>query len=88
MTRMKELARSFVWWPCIDKDLEERVKTCDLASFPGLRPDFISQPWRKIGRRPGAIYHVMSAAVYVTVKQEVSYDLTLSTYIIRNAWRS
>jgi len=23
-----------------------------LASFPGLRPDFISQPWRKIGRRP------------------------------------
>ena len=56
-----------------------------LASFPGLRPDFISQPWRKIGRRPGAIYHVMSAAVYVTVKQEVSYDLSLSTYIIRNA---
>jgi len=29
MARMKELARSFVWWPCIDKDLEERVKTCD-----------------------------------------------------------
>ena len=29
----------------------------------------------------------MSAAVYVTVKQEVNYDLTLSTYIIRNAWR-
>jgi len=23
----------------------------------------------------------------VTVKQEVNYDLTLSTYIIRNAWR-
>jgi len=32
-----------------------------VASFPGLRPDFISQPCRKIGRRPGAIYHVMSA---------------------------
>jgi len=29
-----------------------------VASFPGLHPDFISQQWRKIGRRPGAIYHV------------------------------
>jgi len=29
----------------------------------------------------------MSATVYVTVKQEVNYNLTLSTYIICNAWR-
>ena len=25
----------------------------EVASFPGLRPDFILQPWRKSGRRPG-----------------------------------
>ena len=28
-TKMKMLARSFVWWPQIDKDLEDTVKTCD-----------------------------------------------------------
>ena len=28
-SRMKSLARSFVWWPGIDHDLEEKVKRCD-----------------------------------------------------------
>ncbi len=29
VSRMKNLARSFVWWPGIDNDLEERVKLCE-----------------------------------------------------------
>ena len=29
ITRMKALGRSFVWWPRIDKDLEELVKNCN-----------------------------------------------------------
>ena len=28
-----------------------------LTSYPGLHPDFISQPWRKAGARPGISYH-------------------------------
>ena len=28
ITRMKGLARSFVWWPGMDSDLEEKVKSC------------------------------------------------------------
>ena len=28
-TRMKALARSFVWWPGLDGDLESVVKDCD-----------------------------------------------------------
>ncbi len=28
-TRMKALARSFVWWPGVDGDLENTVKECD-----------------------------------------------------------
>ena len=28
MSRMKSLARMYVWWPGLDKDIEELVKTC------------------------------------------------------------
>ncbi len=29
IARMKALARSFVWWPGIDKELELKVKQCE-----------------------------------------------------------
>ena len=29
IARMKSLARSFVWWPGLDKSLEQKVQTCD-----------------------------------------------------------
>lgn len=29
IVRMKELARSYVWWPSIDDDIERTVKSCD-----------------------------------------------------------
>ena len=29
MYRMKALARSFVWWPGIDQDIEDRVRFCE-----------------------------------------------------------
>ena len=29
MSRMKELARSFMWWPNIDADIEHQVQQCD-----------------------------------------------------------
>ena len=28
-SRIKWLARSYIWWPGIDKDLENRVKDCE-----------------------------------------------------------
>lgn len=30
-SRMKALARSFVWWPGLDRDVEEVVKTCSIC---------------------------------------------------------
>ena len=43
---MKALARSFVWWPQIDDDLEEVVKRCKqcqcLQNQPPVAP---LQPW-------------------------------------------
>ena len=45
-TRMKMLARSFVWWPQIDRDLEDTVKTCDACQHSRhLPPVAPLQPW-------------------------------------------
>ena len=45
-TRMKALARSFVWWPQIDQDLEELVKRCeDCQCFRNQPPVAPLQPW-------------------------------------------
>ena len=46
ITCMKALARSFVWWPQIDNDLEELVKNCDdCKSTQHLPPVAPLQPW-------------------------------------------
>ena len=29
VTRCKQLVRSYVWWPCIDADIEHLVKSCE-----------------------------------------------------------
>ena len=57
ITRMKALARSFVWWPQIDKDLEELVKNCnDCQSTRHLPPLAPLRPW-EWPQRPWARVH-------------------------------
>ena len=55
-SKMKALARSYVWWPGVDADIEQLVKTCLIcqksrpapASAP-LHPwEWPSQPWSRI----------------------------------------
>ena len=53
---MKSLARSFVWWPNIDCDIEQTVKSCYSCqqikhmppSAPVHRWSFPSGPWHRI----------------------------------------
>lgn len=55
-TRMKGLARSFVWWPGIDQDLEEKVKACDSCQRTRHNPakaplhpwEFPKLPWERL----------------------------------------
>ena len=44
--RMKALARSYVWWPNIDTDIEGKVKTChDCTRVCNTPPTAPLQPW-------------------------------------------
>ena len=56
ISRMKALARSFVWWPAIDKDLEARVRQCDSCQLHRKSPpmtclhpwEWPQEPWSRI----------------------------------------
>ena len=54
--KMKSLARSYVWWPNMDKDLESRVRTCENCQMNRKNPpeaplhpwEWPSRPWERI----------------------------------------
>ena len=56
ITRIKTLARQFVWWPNIDRDLEECVRSCSACqktrNLPPSTPlsvwDWPKRPWSRI----------------------------------------
>ena len=56
MSRMKSLARGLVWWPGIDKNLEDKVKDClpcqqhqkSPAQTPLHQWDWPKQPWARV----------------------------------------
>ena len=45
-SRMKAIARGFVWWPCLDKDMEDTVRACQACQDTRHRPvQTHSHPW-------------------------------------------
>ena len=56
ISRMKSLARGIVWWPGIDKDLEEKVAACEARQVNHKSPtpvllhpwEFPSRPWSRV----------------------------------------
>ena len=55
-TGMKALARSYVWWPGINQEIEERVKACNSCQRTRHNPapaplhpwEFPNQPWERL----------------------------------------
>ena len=56
VVKMKALARSYIWWPGIDKEIEETAKTCSgcqrMQAEPSTAPvhpwEWPSSPWQRI----------------------------------------
>ena len=50
-TKMKMLARSYVWWPNIDSDIEQMVKACPgCQSVQKEQPAVFLHPWEHTAR--------------------------------------
>ena len=55
-TRMKSLARGYMWWPNMDSDIETEVKKCHICQSPRNSPpqapihswQWPLQPWSRI----------------------------------------
>lgn len=46
-THIKQLARMFVWWPSMDQDIEEKVKSCAKCQFQRPMPPLaLLAPWQ------------------------------------------
>ena len=56
VVRMKALARNYVWWPGIDKELEETVRRCETCQRHARNPpgaplhpwEFPAKPWSRL----------------------------------------
>lgn len=45
ITRMKQMARRYVWWPNISSDIEMLVQRCEQCRQASKAPDATYQPW-------------------------------------------
>ena len=65
IVRMKSLARSYVWWPGMDKDLETKVAICsDCQRIRKSPPPAMLHPW-EWPTRPWARLHVDYAGPFM-----------------------
>ena len=56
VSKMKALARSYVWWPGMDTEIEEVVRNCSSCQITGPSPpvaelhpwEWPSQPWSRL----------------------------------------
>ncbi len=65
MTAMKSLARNYVWWPKLDKDVEDLVRHCETCQMNQRRPKkAVPHPWRP-AQNPWERVHVDFAGPFM-----------------------
>ena len=98
MTRMKALARSYVWWPGIDSDIETTVRKCLTCQMNQNKPsaapvhawEFPSTPWERLhidhaGPTNGDTFLVVvdSFSKWVEVERVKSMDAKTTCAVLR-----
>ncbi|XP_064642179.1 uncharacterized protein K02A2.6-like [Lineus longissimus] len=64
MVRMKKLARSYIWWPNLDEDIEQKVKDCQSCQQHVKKPTAAPlHPWEWPGK-PWFRLHIDFAGPY------------------------
>ena len=94
MARMKSLARMYVWWPGMDKDIENSVATCQTCQLQQAKPPVAplhpwkwpSQPWTRLhidfaGPMNGKMYLVIIDAHSKWIEAFVTTSSTSTTVI-------
>ena len=65
ISRMKSLARSFIWWPGLDQQLETRVKSCEPCQLSRHSPSKVPlHPW-EWHDRPWSRIHIDFAGPFM-----------------------
>ena len=65
MSRMKMLARAYCWWPGMDKEIEEMVKSCEICVQCASKPSKVQvHPWEKASR-PWSRVHLDHAGPFL-----------------------
>jgi hypothetical protein len=98
INRMKALARSYVWWPGIDADIEQTVRDCrecqmnqsKPASAPAHVWEYASDPWERIhidhaGPVNGECYLIIvdSYSKWLEVERVSSMDARTTCKVLR-----
>lgn len=65
VSRMKSLGRSYIWWPCMDNDIENKVKQCSTCQTSRKSPPVAPlHPW-EWPRRPWSRLHMDYAGPFM-----------------------
>ena len=94
MARMKSLARMYVWWPGMDKDIETSVSTCQNCQLQQAKPPVAplhpwkwpSRPWTRLhidfaGPMNGKMYLVIIDAHSKWIEAFITNSSTSTTVI-------
>ena len=91
---MKSLARQFVWWPKLDSDIDNMVKSCSTCAVSGADPlptvlhpwEWPGQPWSRIhvdyaGPLYGKMYLIIIDAHSKWLEVHITSGCTTATTI-------
>lgn len=83
--KMKALARSFVWWPKLDADLEKKDKSCpECQSHRHTPAEAPLHPW-EWPNRPWSRIHVDYAGPF---QEKMFFVILVDAYSRPSGWKS